>query len=432
MRKFLSVISLLALFVTIGFATKVVAKTKEDYLERGNSYYRSGKYQQAIKEYNQAIHLDPKFARAYYNRGLAYDDKGQHDKAIIDYTKAIEINPKDAEAYINRGNAYGDLRKYQFAIKDYNEAIRIDPENQIVQEKRYFARSILERQAWYREEQAFLWLWQVCFGIAFFSGLLKGRKVFGFLLGITGPLGAIVVLCTPSTIKRCVACKNNIPKKAIKCPQCQTDQPEKLILEKELPVKRSVIKWIFLLVPILLWLSSIGSCIYKHYRTDQFMKEADGLIWGDNSTRLIVRVQDKLIGEKNHYRILVVKPDGKIAHESEMIIDNDMWGGGFVKAVNADDDAELEVVAWGAHEARESFYLDYLEGIVQQKSFSHATTETKDLAREWHNDQDADLVPFFLFFPLIVYYILFGIVSLVVRLWRRRRSKTLKYKKQLA
>ena len=78
----------------------------------------------------------------------------------------------------------------------------------------------------------------------------------------------------------------------------------------------------------------------------------------------------------------MVKPDGKIAHESGIVIDKDMWGGGFVKAVNADDDAELEVVAWGAHEARESFYLDYAEGIVQQKPFSHATTKTKDIATE--------------------------------------------------
>jgi len=38
---------------------------------------------------------------------------------------------------------------------------------------------------------------------------------------------------------------------------------------------RRVIKWIFLLVPILLWLSLAGSCMYKQHRTDKLMKEAD-------------------------------------------------------------------------------------------------------------------------------------------------------------
>ena len=50
-------------------------------------------YNEAIKDYNQAIELDPKHANAYYNRGIAKALLKQYDEAIKDYNQAIELNP---------------------------------------------------------------------------------------------------------------------------------------------------------------------------------------------------------------------------------------------------------------------------------------------------------------------------------------------------
>jgi hypothetical protein len=163
----------------------------------------------------------------------------------------------------------------------------------------------------------------------------------------------------------------------------------------------------------------------KQHRTDQLMQEADGLVWGDGSDRLTVHVKEELIGEEYHYLIQVMKPDGEVFRESEMVIDHDMWGGGLVRAINADEDAGLEVVAWGAHEAKTSFYLDYSRGIVQKKSFSQASTEVKTLVREWYEAHVTDSAGvLFLFFPMVGYYFLFGLILLVVRLLRRRKSES--------
>lgn len=140
MRIYILCILVLALITTIGCATTAVEKTKEAYLDRGNSYYRSGKYQRAIKDYNQAIHLDPKFTKAYYNRGLAYGQgKGQFDKAISDYTKAIELDPKDAMAYNNRGVTYKHIGQYDKAIDDYTKAIEINPKYALA----YYSRGLI-------------------------------------------------------------------------------------------------------------------------------------------------------------------------------------------------------------------------------------------------------------------------------------------------
>ena len=70
-----------------------------------------------------------------------------------------------------------------------------------------------------------LQIWGVSFWVAFLAGVLKGRGLFGFLLGITtGPVGAVVMVCFQSAVKKCFTCQKNIPKQAIKCPHCQTDQ----------------------------------------------------------------------------------------------------------------------------------------------------------------------------------------------------------------
>jgi tetratricopeptide (TPR) repeat protein len=95
------IFSLAAVFILVGCATHSYAQPRVDYFQRGNSHYKKGDYDLAIRDLTEAIHLDPKGAGAYNNRGRAYRKKGEYDLAIRDFTEAIRLDPKLAAAYGN-------------------------------------------------------------------------------------------------------------------------------------------------------------------------------------------------------------------------------------------------------------------------------------------------------------------------------------------
>ena len=61
----------------------------------------------------------------YNNRGNAWHNKGDYDRAIDDYNKALEINPRYAKAYNDRGNAWSDKGDYVRACSDYQKACEL-------------------------------------------------------------------------------------------------------------------------------------------------------------------------------------------------------------------------------------------------------------------------------------------------------------------
>ena len=80
-------------------------KDAEYYFEQGFAKAERKRYEEAIKDCDKAIEINPNYAKAYNNRGFAKADLQQYEEAIKDYDKAIEINPNYAKAYNNRSVA---------------------------------------------------------------------------------------------------------------------------------------------------------------------------------------------------------------------------------------------------------------------------------------------------------------------------------------
>ena len=98
---------------------------------RGNAYLAKGEHDRAIRDYNEAIRLDPKNVRAFNdrafnNRGVAYRKKGDFDRALQDLDEAIRLNPSYAIAFANRADVYEKRGEHVRAVRDYDEAIRLD------------------------------------------------------------------------------------------------------------------------------------------------------------------------------------------------------------------------------------------------------------------------------------------------------------------
>lgn len=84
---------------------------------------------EAIRQYEQALTLDPNFYEAYNNLGNALlAGAGQWSEAVQCYRDALRINPQFAEAHADLGNAYARRPALlPDAIAEYETAIRLKP-----------------------------------------------------------------------------------------------------------------------------------------------------------------------------------------------------------------------------------------------------------------------------------------------------------------
>jgi tetratricopeptide (TPR) repeat protein len=101
--------------------------TASDFLELGVDKMRRGDYQEAIKNFNQAIELEKDLAVAYSDRCLAYLQLQDYHQAVTDCTQAINFAPDNFEAYLNRGVAHYRQGDYSAAIVDHNRAVALKP-----------------------------------------------------------------------------------------------------------------------------------------------------------------------------------------------------------------------------------------------------------------------------------------------------------------
>ena len=97
-------------------------------MNRGSAYSASGDLDRALRDYNEAIRLDPRNAGAYVNRALALARKGSVEAAMVDYAKAIALNPRQWQAYFNRAAEFKDRGQLREAVDDLNKVMELNPE----------------------------------------------------------------------------------------------------------------------------------------------------------------------------------------------------------------------------------------------------------------------------------------------------------------
>lgn len=98
-------------------------------LKLGNVYAKSGRSEDALKEYEKALKVRPHNARVYYALGNVYQQRGELDEAENAYGKAIAISPQYLKAHESLAWIYEKKGEREKAIQSIQEAVKISPKN---------------------------------------------------------------------------------------------------------------------------------------------------------------------------------------------------------------------------------------------------------------------------------------------------------------
>lgn len=120
----------------------------------------------AVREFNQAIALQPGAAELFSNRGSARRDGGDPRGALSDFDRAIQLDPWLDIAYFGRAAARAAIKDYAGAIEDHSMVIELTPAFW----KSYFLRGLL---------QSLLGRWDAA--IADFTGAIARNPEFADL-----------------------------------------------------------------------------------------------------------------------------------------------------------------------------------------------------------------------------------------------------------
>ncbi|XP_060758875.1 RNA polymerase II-associated protein 3 [Neoarius graeffei] len=97
--------------------------------EKGNKFFKDGKYNDAIECYTKGMSADPYSPVLPTNRATCFFRLKKYAVAESDCNLAIALDSKYLKAYSRRGAARFALKNHQGALEDYEMVLKLDPEN---------------------------------------------------------------------------------------------------------------------------------------------------------------------------------------------------------------------------------------------------------------------------------------------------------------
>ncbi|MDE1855839.1 MAG: AAA family ATPase [Candidatus Micrarchaeota archaeon] len=99
----------------------------KDFYTKAGVLFEDNKFEEAIDLYSQAIKEDPKYASAYFNRALAYAILSKYDDATRDAEKVMDIEPDSHDAPYVMGIIAEYKKDYPGAKEWYERALKKNP-----------------------------------------------------------------------------------------------------------------------------------------------------------------------------------------------------------------------------------------------------------------------------------------------------------------
>jgi len=102
---------------------------KKKILAQADTNIQSGKYKEALAIYERVLSVQPDSAEAYHGRGKVYFAQQNWDLALKEFDQAIQLNPKLADAYYKKYLSYQKLGKTKEAQETLQKAPPLGQEN---------------------------------------------------------------------------------------------------------------------------------------------------------------------------------------------------------------------------------------------------------------------------------------------------------------
>uniref|UniRef100_A0A8C9PV54 RNA polymerase II-associated protein 3 n=1 Tax=Spermophilus dauricus TaxID=99837 RepID=A0A8C9PV54_SPEDA len=123
--------------------------------EKGNKFFKQGKYDEAIECYTKGMDADPYNPVLPTNRASAYFRLKKFAVAESDCNLAIALSRSYTKAYARRGAARFALQKLEDAKKDYEKVLELEPNNfEAMNELRKINQALTFKENSYPEEAA--------------------------------------------------------------------------------------------------------------------------------------------------------------------------------------------------------------------------------------------------------------------------------------
>ncbi|MBI5483415.1 MAG: tetratricopeptide repeat protein, partial [Deltaproteobacteria bacterium] len=114
----------------VSFYSDVLSKSPNVpmmHVNLGWTYFKMGRINDALREYNIALAIKPDLADPHNNIGLIYERQNLVNQALQEYKTALALDPDYPAAHNNLGNVYMRLNRVGEAIQEFQTALRLSP-----------------------------------------------------------------------------------------------------------------------------------------------------------------------------------------------------------------------------------------------------------------------------------------------------------------